>query len=96
MLAEPKSIYGGESVVSEPTRTMTIEERLLLANRLFREFRALCFWHSPPDRRSPKELIPFVVKGLRGHGGHRGFRLAAELERGVVPELNRDEPAPES
>src|SRR2546430_132008 len=61
--------------------TMTSEERLELANRLFREFRALCFWHSPPDLTITEELIPFVVKGLRGHGGHRGFRLATELER---------------
>lgn len=51
-----------------------------LANLLFREFRIRCFWHSPPDLVITEDMIPFVVKGLRTHGGHRGFMLAAKLE----------------
>jgi len=56
------------------------DERVELANQLFREFRARCFWHSPRDLVITEELIPFVVKGLRTHGGRRGFLLAAKLQ----------------
>ncbi len=56
------------------------DDRLELANQLFREFRTRCFWHSPSDLVITAELIPFVVKGLRAHGGRRGFLLAAKLQ----------------
>jgi hypothetical protein len=55
-------------------------ELLELANRLYREFHTRCFWHSPPDLRITEELLPFVVKGLRTYGGHRGFLLASQLQ----------------
>jgi hypothetical protein len=51
-----------------------------LANQLFREFHARCFWHSPRDLVITEELVPWVIKGLRGHGGHRGFMLSAQLK----------------
>jgi hypothetical protein len=54
--------------------------RLELANQLFREFRTRCFWHSPRNLVITEELIPFVVKGLRTHGGRRGFLLAEKLQ----------------
>lgn len=54
-------------------------ERLELARALFREFHALCFWHSPKDLEITEDLIPFVIKGLRANGGHRGFKLAGML-----------------
>lgn len=57
----------------------SLEERLDLANRLFREFHNRCFWHSPRDLAITEDLIPFVVKGLRTYGGHRGFKLACKL-----------------
>lgn len=50
------------------------------ATKLFHEFRGKCFWHSPPDLVITEELVPFVIKGLRDNGGHRGFMLAAELQ----------------
>ena len=53
--------------------------RLELANQLFRTFHARCFWHSPRDLVITEEMIPFVVKGLRTHGGRRGFMLAEKL-----------------
>jgi hypothetical protein len=56
-----------------------LQERLELANCLYREFRHQCFWHSPPDLVITEDLIPFVVKGLRTYGGHRGFKLAGKL-----------------
>lgn len=63
-----------------------LHERLELANLLYREFQNRCFWHSPRDLVITEDLIPFVVKGLRTHGGHRGFKLAAKLQ----PTLNPD------
>ena len=56
-----------------------LHERLELANLLYREFQNRCFWHSPRDLVITEDLIPFVVKGLRTYGGHRGFKLAAKL-----------------
>jgi hypothetical protein len=69
--------------MAKATHLLSTAEKLALANRHCREFRSLCFWHSPPDLVVTEDLIPFVIKGLRGHGGHRGFRLAAEFERGA-------------
>jgi hypothetical protein len=56
------------------------EDRLELARRLYREYYARCFWHRPRDLVITEELIPIVAKGLRQHGGRRGFMLAAELD----------------
>jgi hypothetical protein len=55
-------------------------ERVELARQLFQESFALCFWHSPRDLEITEELIPFVIRGLRAHGGHRGFKLAGMLQ----------------
>ena len=74
-----------------PTPSNT-EERLKLANLLYREFHARCFWHSPPDLVITEDLLPFVVKGLRTHGGHRGFLLAAKLQPGARLASERDPP----
>jgi hypothetical protein len=57
-----------------------LHEQLRLANLLYREFQSRCFWHSPRDLVITEELIPFVVKGLRTYGGHRGFKLAGRLQ----------------
>ena len=56
-------------------------ERLERARELFRRFHAQCFWHSPRDLEIGEDLIPFVAKGLRAHGGHLGFTLADALLR---------------
>jgi hypothetical protein len=57
------------------------EERLELANRLYRQYHTRCFWHCPPDLVITKELIPLVVNGLRKHSGRQGFILAGMLQR---------------
>jgi hypothetical protein len=61
------------------TGVLTLGERLELANQLYREFHTQCFWHSPRDLVITEELLPFVVKGLRAHGGRRGFILSGKL-----------------
>jgi hypothetical protein len=64
-----------------PTPTPSAgDKRLALANQLYREFHMRCFWHSPRALLITEDLIPFVVKGLRTHGGRRGFILAAKLQ----------------
>ena len=64
---------------------LTSQERVELACRLYREYRARCFWHCPRDLVITEDLIPLIVKGLRKHGGRRGFILAEQLEpRGVA------------
>jgi hypothetical protein len=61
---------------------LTQEERLALADSLYREFHARCFWHCPRDLVITEDLIPLVVQGLRKHGGRRGFILSAKLRHG--------------
>jgi hypothetical protein len=72
------------SETANPTATFTTSqdqsERLQLANRLYGEFHTQCFWHSPRDLVITEELVPFVVKGLRTHGGRRGYMLADKLQ----------------
>ncbi len=46
-----------------------LNERLELANLLYRKFQNRCFWHSPRDLVITEDLIPFVVKGLRRTAG---------------------------
>ena len=55
-------------------------DRLTLAQQLYREFYGRCFWHSPPDLVITEDLIPFVIKGLRDHGGRSGFVRSASLK----------------
>jgi hypothetical protein len=64
---------GGESL--EET------ERLQVAAQAFREFYAECFWYLRPDLSIDEAAIPEIVRGLRRHGGRRGFLLAARLCR---------------
>jgi hypothetical protein len=62
-----------------PVVPLTREERLELANRLYREFHTRCFWHCPRDLVITEDLLPLVIKGLRMHGGRRGFILSGRL-----------------
>ncbi|MBI2925459.1 MAG: hypothetical protein HYY24_07115 [Verrucomicrobia bacterium] len=55
--------------------------RLEIARRAFQEYFAQCFWSSDPNIVIQEEDIPFVVRGPRYHGGHKGYRIAAELCR---------------
>lgn len=57
------------------------QARLELAQRLFREYYARCFWHMKPDLVVTEEMIPSIVKGLCRHGGRKGLQEAAKLQR---------------
>lgn len=66
-----------------PPTTTTPPNRsdlLDLARRLYREYHARCFWHCPRELIITDDLIPFVAKGLRAHGGRRGFILSGTLK----------------
>src|SRR5262249_3094810 len=84
--AMPDAIHRAQTA---PT-PRNLQERLELANLLYREFHARCFWHSPRDLVITEDLIPFVVKGLRAHGGHRGFKLAGKLQSSEATSPNPD------
>jgi hypothetical protein len=55
------------------------QRRLELARQAFKDFHALCFWSYREDAEITEEKIPFVIRGLREHGGLAGYRKAAEL-----------------
>ncbi len=55
------------------------ERRLELARRAFKEHFAQCFWSWSEDAEITEETIPLIIEGLRHYGGHRGYRIAAEL-----------------
>ena len=52
-----------------------------LAQRYYREFYILCFWHMKPDLIVTESNILSVVDGLRKHGGRKGMLAAAEVLR---------------
>jgi len=56
------------------------KDKLALAQQLFKEYYAACFWHFDPDLVIAEAMLPLIVKGLKSHGGHRGLRAAARLE----------------
>jgi len=68
-----QSFPGGEDV--------SRQQRLELARTAFKEFSTQCFWSSPADWEITEEDIPLVIRGLRRHGGHKGYRIVAELCR---------------
>ena len=57
------------------------ERRLELARRAYRDFHAQCFWSYRSDFEIMEKDIPFVIRELRRNGGHKGYRIVAELCR---------------
>src|SRR5216117_3888363 len=72
---------------------LTPQERLDLANQLYREFHTRCFWHCPLDLVITEDLVPMVVQGLRQHGGRRGFILSGRLRQRESPPPAQESPA---
>ena len=58
-----------------------IRRRVDLAQRAYRAFHAQCFWSYREDAVITESKVPFVIRGLREHGGLEGYRVAAELCR---------------
>jgi hypothetical protein len=80
--------------ITPPTTSPNVTEDILaFANRLYREYHTRCFWHCPRDLVITAELLPLVVKGLRAHGGRRGFILAGQLrQRATAPATPEKDP----
>jgi len=60
---------------------LSMPEKLALANRLYREYHTICFWHMRPDLVVTEANLPDIVKGLRTYGGKKGATSAAQLLR---------------
>lgn len=69
----------GVVMTDEPT--IDRERRVELARLAFKQFHARCFWSYRDDLGITEEWIPFVIRGLRQHGGMVGYRVASELCR---------------
>jgi len=64
------------------TATATLSaEKIALAQQVYREFHARCFWFMRRDAEIVAEEIPYLCERLRADGGRRGFKIAAELCR---------------
>jgi hypothetical protein len=57
------------------------EHRLEVAQRAYRDFYAQCFWSYDPNLVVTEELLPLIIRELRHNGGHKGYRVVAELCR---------------
>lgn len=54
-------------------------ERVALAREALREFHTQCFWFMKVDAVPTVADLPGIARGLRLHGGRRGFLLAARI-----------------
>ena len=77
---EPRCVSPHEQSSGTPA-DLTDEARLRTARRAFRRFHGQCFWYLRPDLEITPADLPMIVDGLRKHGGHSGFLLAAKLCR---------------
>ena len=64
-----------------PSRPLTREERLQLAQQAYREYRTRCFWFMKEDLNLTEDHLPAIIEGLKLHGGHEGWQLAQVLCR---------------
>lgn len=62
-----------------PTSADAQARRVELARQAFKEFYAQCFWSYRRDWQVEEEDIPWLIEELRLNGGHKGYRLAAQL-----------------
>lgn len=67
--------------------------RVALAQQLFDEFYAQCFWHIPRGFRVRAVDVETIIKGLRTYGGRRGFLSAALLCRSVTSKPRSSRPS---
>ena len=54
---------------------------LELAQQLFKEYYARCFWHLKPDLIVTEQVLPIIIKGLCAQGGRQGMLAAAKLQK---------------
>lgn len=66
-----------ESAPSDAARQRRVE----LARQAFKDFYAQCFWSCDPNLVVTEQHIPFIIRELRHYGGHRGYRMVADICR---------------
>lgn len=64
----------------EPSQREATLPALELAQQLFKEYYASCFWHFKPDLAVTAAMIPWVVQCLFAQGGHQGMMATARLQ----------------
>lgn len=64
-----------------PTPAAAQARRVELARRAFKDFFGQCFWSCDPNLVVTEKHLPLIMRNLRLHGGHRGYRIVAELCR---------------
>jgi hypothetical protein len=72
---------GDYSMIANRDKPLSTAEKVQLANQLFHEFYAACFWHWRPDLVITEATLPALAQGLRTHGGRRGMLAAEKLVR---------------
>lgn len=70
-----------DTVPSPTTDEAERQRRLALARQAYRDFFAQCFWSSDPNYQVNESDLPWIIRNLRENGGHRGYRVVAELCR---------------
>lgn len=65
--------------VSTEVEELPLAERIALAQRLFDELYAKCFWSWDPETKVTGELLPGVANALRSLGGRREFLLSVKV-----------------
>ncbi len=69
------------ATLSPPADEAARQRRLALAQQAYRDFFAQCFWSSDPEHQVQESDLPWIMRNLRENGGHRGYRIVAELCR---------------
>ncbi len=64
-----------------PKTPLTEEERLRRAQEAYEQYRGRCFWFMREDLTVTKDNFPYIIEGLKLHGGHKGWKLAHALCR---------------
>ena len=57
----------------------TEADRIKQARAIYCEFHARCFWFLRKDLLPTAADLPEIARGLREHGGRRGYKLASRL-----------------
>lgn len=62
-------------------KTQEKSRNVPMAQEIFRQFYAECFWHYAKDLEITEQNMHIVIDGLKKYGGRKGLQLAEELCR---------------
>jgi len=64
---------------STEAEELPLSERIALAQRLFEELYAKCFWSWDPKTTVTEDMLPSVANALRTNGGRCEFLLSVKI-----------------